>query len=167
VGTSTSEYHAQYARYIALKRQLDADTAGASRSAGVTSSSTMSTLLLHSTAAAAAAVTTAATAAAAAAPALPPSASLANAAAARPRAEVSPSPPEELLCPIVMELMVDPVSTADGQCYERAAIERWLRTQTTSPLTGLVLPSRNLLPNIPLRKMCADWRQRLELGGRA
>ena len=38
---------------------------------------------------------------------------------------------------------------------------RWLRTKRTSPLTGLDLPSTNLLPNIPLRKMCADWRQRL------
>ncbi|EOD17581.1 hypothetical protein EMIHUDRAFT_243980 [Emiliania huxleyi CCMP1516] len=32
--------------------------------------------------------------------------------------------PEELLCPILLTVMVDPVSTAEGQCYERAAIER-------------------------------------------
>ena len=32
--------------------------------------------------------------------------------------------PEELLCPILLTVLVDPVSTADGQCYERAAIER-------------------------------------------
>ena len=25
----------------------------------------------------------------------------------------------------------------------------------------LALPTTNFLPNIPLRKMCADWRQRL------
>jgi len=43
---------------------------------------------------------------------------------------------EELLCPITAELMLDPVFTADGQTYERGAIERWLEEHDTSPLTG-------------------------------
>lgn len=32
-----------------------------------------------------------------------------------------------LLCPITLEPFRDPVEAADGQLYERAAIESWLR----------------------------------------
>ena len=34
--------------------------------------------------------------------------------------------PHDLFCPITMELFVDPVVAADGECYERAAIEHWI-----------------------------------------
>ena len=53
--------------------------------------------------------------------------------------------------------MRDPVVTADGQTYERAAIERWLECQqsrqlpSTSPLTGEPLEHTTLVPNIALR----------------
>ena len=32
--------------------------------------------------------------------------------------------------------MEDPVISADGHTYDRAQIERWLRDQATSPITG-------------------------------
>jgi hypothetical protein len=52
-----------------------------------------------------------------------------------------------------MEVMRDPVITADGQTYERTEIEKWFALgNRTSPLTGEELPSTNLLPNIALRK---------------
>ena len=41
-----------------------------------------------------------------------------------------------LLCPITMDLLWDPVFTSDGHTFERSAIERWLETHRTSPLTG-------------------------------
>lgn len=31
------------------------------------------------------------------------------------------------ICPITLQLMEDPVTTADGHCYERRSIEDWLR----------------------------------------
>ena len=62
--------------------------------------------------------------------------------------------PEELRCPILHELMRDPVFTADGQTYERAAIERWLDGDTTSPLTGERLRHKELTPNILVRGLC-------------
>ena len=34
-------------------------------------------------------------------------------------------PPDELVCPITQELMQDPVMCADGESYERNAIEAW------------------------------------------
>ena len=50
-----------------------------------------------------------------------------------------------------MNVMNDPVFTCDGQTYERRAIEEWLKTRNTSPLTGAVLSSQTLTPNVTLR----------------
>ena len=44
--------------------------------------------------------------------------------------------------------MVDPAIAADGHTYERTAIEQWLRSHTTSPVTSLPLPHTRLVPNI-------------------
>ena len=35
--------------------------------------------------------------------------------------------PEIIMCPITQDIMLDPVSAADGHAYERAAIAEWLR----------------------------------------
>ena len=62
-------------------------------------------------------------------------------------------------CSITGEIMRDPVATADGQTFERAAIERWLERNDTSPATGLKLPSKTLVPNIALRQAVEEWEQ--------
>mmetsp|Transcript_18233 Transcript_18233/g.29666 ORF Transcript_18233/g.29666 Transcript_18233/m.29666 type:complete len:560 (+) Transcript_18233:318-1997(+) len=70
---------------------------------------------------------------------------------------------ENWLCPILQTLMSDPVVASDGHTYERAAIEEWIRTCTdldvTSPMTGLVLPSRMLFANHALRRTIMDYVQ--------
>ena len=71
-------------------------------------------------------------------------------------------PPHELLCPITHEVMVDPVMTADGHTYERSAIERVFEhtgqgQDPRSPVTGLLLSSRLLIPNVAVRSMCMDF----------
>ena len=43
---------------------------------------------------------------------------------------------ENLLCPITHRLPVRPVVASDGHVYERSAIETWLQTKSTSPLTN-------------------------------
>mmetsp|Transcript_34633 Transcript_34633/g.44646 ORF Transcript_34633/g.44646 Transcript_34633/m.44646 type:complete len:321 (-) Transcript_34633:378-1340(-) len=43
--------------------------------------------------------------------------------------------------------MEDPVSTMDGQTYERDAITEWLKTNDTSPNTGEFLKDKSLIPN--------------------
>ena len=53
--------------------------------------------------------------------------------------------------------MSDPQITADGMTYEKAAIEKWLLTHDTSPLTGAVLPHKFLTPNYALRSAIEDW----------
>ena len=63
----------------------------------------------------------------------------------------------QFICPITHEIMTDPVLTADGHAYERAAIERWLQSHDTSPLTRARLPNRNLVPVHPLRQLIAEF----------
>ena len=71
----------------------------------------------------------------------------------------SPKPvPDQFLCPITCDIMSDPVITADGQTYERAAIEEWLERHTTSPSTGAPLPHRVLTPSIAIRQLIAEYR---------
>jgi len=50
----------------------------------------------------------------------------------------------EFLCPITYDLLTDPVIAADGNTYERAAIEKWLSKTQTSPLNGEALEVREL-----------------------
>ena len=57
------------------------------------------------------------------------------------------------LCPITQEIMRDPVMAADGHSYDRAAIEEWLQTHDTSPLTNYTLQSKLLTPNHALRSI--------------
>ena len=64
--------------------------------------------------------------------------------------------PEIFLCPITTELMRDPVSTVDGLSYERSAIETWLATHDTSPLTGKVLESSMLIPCVLVRSQIRE-----------
>eukprot|EP00041_Stephanoeca_diplocostata_P001338 m.19599 g.19599 ORF g.19599 m.19599 type:complete len:54 (-) comp11893_c1_seq1:298-459(-) len=47
--------------------------------------------------------------------------------------------PPSFECPVTHDIMIDPVSTTDGQSYERTAITKWLRENDTSPATGAVL----------------------------
>jgi hypothetical protein len=61
------------------------------------------------------------------------------------------------LCPIGREIMRDPVNCADGHSYERASIERWLATKSTSPRTGAQLPNKVLIPNHALRNSIEEW----------
>ena len=65
--------------------------------------------------------------------------------------------PPDFECPILFEIMVDPVIMADGFSYERSAIEDWLRTHNTSPKTNEVLLHKNLIPNLTLRAAINDW----------
>jgi len=67
--------------------------------------------------------------------------------------------PSTFLCCITSELMSDPVVTADGNTYERTAIEQWLRDHNTSPATGAVLDHTVLTPNLALRSAITEWME--------
>ncbi len=60
---------------------------------------------------------------------------------------------EDFLCPITQSLIRDPVTTVDGQMYEREAIEQWFSAdKTTSPITNKPLESKQLTPNVFAKK---------------
>ena len=66
---------------------------------------------------------------------------------------------DEFVCPITQELMVEPVTCADGHTYERRAIDQWLRQLSereqplTSPKTNEPLAHPHLNPNHQLRAL--------------
>ena len=61
-----------------------------------------------------------------------------------------------VLCPITLEVFIDPVVAADGHTYERGAIQEWFKTSNMSPVTGLRLPSGRLMPNHVVRMLLAE-----------
>jgi hypothetical protein len=63
--------------------------------------------------------------------------------------------PPQFLCPILQDMMEDPVVAMDGHTYERAAIETWFQTSDRSPMTNLAIPPV-LVPNIAIRQQIAD-----------
>lgn len=66
--------------------------------------------------------------------------------------------PEVYVCPITLKAMKDPVSTVDGQTYERSAIEEWFsQGKMISPKTGLELSSLEIKPNYALRESIEEF----------
>jgi len=65
--------------------------------------------------------------------------------------------PREFICCITQSIMNDPVKTVDGQTYDRVAILKWFAQHSTSPLTGLVLPSKQLVSNIELKEQIEEY----------
>lgn len=69
-------------------------------------------------------------------------------------------PPNELLCPITCDVMIDPVVAADGHTYEREAIEEWFShfqqgQSPRSPKTNETIETRLLFPNHAIRSQCS------------
>lgn len=64
--------------------------------------------------------------------------------------------PNEWLCPITTEIMINPVIGRDGHTYEKEAIEKWLDNKNSSPITKEVMYKDDLILNIALRKIIQD-----------
>lgn len=65
--------------------------------------------------------------------------------------------PREHNCPILAELMVDPVVAEDGHSYERSAISQWFsKGKKSSPLTNLPIGDK-LVKNETLRMMIENF----------
>eukprot|EP01018_Ginkgo_biloba_P007623 Gb_19502 [translate_table: standard] len=62
------------------------------------------------------------------------------------------------VCPISMEIMVDPVTLCTGHTYDRPSIEKWLRLGHKScPVTMLHLHTTRLTPNHALSRFIQQW----------
>ena len=64
--------------------------------------------------------------------------------------------PNDFKCPITTFVMKDPVVASDGNSYERAAIQRVLNGNRTSPITRERLATQ-LFPNLNLKKRIAEF----------
>jgi len=60
--------------------------------------------------------------------------------------------PKEFFCPLTKRLMKDPVRDDEGNVYEREAIERWLRVQSSSPITNRYLSPDMIRPDKELKR---------------
>lgn len=75
-------------------------------------------------------------------------------------------PFKNFLCPLTKEVMKEPVVLESSQTYERSAIEYWFQRcledgrDLTCPLTGEVLKSLELKPNIGLAGAIEEWVNR-------
>ncbi|KAK4848240.1 hypothetical protein QYF36_010669 [Acer negundo] len=68
--------------------------------------------------------------------------------------------PSYFNCPILQEVMQDPVVAADGYTYEAEALRGWLDSgHDTSPMTNLRLSHTDLVPNRALRSAIQEWLQ--------
>jgi len=65
---------------------------------------------------------------------------------------------DDLICPITLELFLDPVKAKDGHVYEREAITRWILQHGTSPLTREPLQINDLQPDYRLRNLSRQRR---------
>lgn len=68
-----------------------------------------------------------------------------------------PDAPKGYCCQITHCIMRDPVFATDGFTYEREAIEKWLKSHKTSPMTNLPLESKTLIPNKSLKSEIAAY----------
>ncbi|KAG4163334.1 hypothetical protein ERO13_D01G165800v2 [Gossypium hirsutum] len=76
----------------------------------------------------------------------------------------SPLVPHEFVCPIMLEIMTDPVIVATGQTYERDSIRKWLNSNhRTCPKTGQTLEHLSLAPNFALRNLILQWCEKNNL----
>lgn len=79
---------------------------------------------------------------------------------------VSSSPFKNFLCPLTKEVMKDPVVLESSQTYERTAIMYWFERciedgrDPTCPVTGKVVKSLELKPNIGLAGAIEEWISR-------
>ncbi|KAI4336597.1 hypothetical protein L6164_015106 [Bauhinia variegata] len=74
------------------------------------------------------------------------------------KSEQMPFPPEELRCPISLQLMYDPVIIASGQTYERVCIEKWFNDgHNTCPKTQQTLTHLFLTPNHCVKGLVTCW----------
>ncbi|KAJ8762961.1 hypothetical protein K2173_023090 [Erythroxylum novogranatense] len=76
------------------------------------------------------------------------------------RGELYITVPSVFRCPISMDIMKSPVSLCTGVTYDRSSIQLWLDSgHETCPATMQILPSKDFVPNLTLRRLINVWNQ--------
>jgi hypothetical protein len=67
--------------------------------------------------------------------------------------------PLDFVCPLIGEIMIDPIMCVHGYSCERSAIFNYLESgKTTCPLTGLPISIGDFVSNIALRMRIMKWQ---------
>lgn len=69
--------------------------------------------------------------------------------------------PDEFICPITKDLMINPVFAADGYTYELESIKKWVDKSDKSPMTNLPLIDFILVPNYSLKSSIETWMEEI------
>ena len=68
--------------------------------------------------------------------------------------------PEYFICPLTLDIMVDPVMDRYGHSYERSAIRSWINLGNQNcPLTRRELKPSQLVRNSRLKSKIDEWRK--------
>lgn len=65
--------------------------------------------------------------------------------------------PDYMIDNISFEVMHDPVTTKNGQSYDKSTILEHLRRSETDPLTRQPLRHADLRPNLALKQACEEF----------
>ncbi len=61
-----------------------------------------------------------------------------------------------LLCPITLEMFIEPVIGSDGHTYERSAIVDWLHRNKISPMTYEPMSINSLRSNLAVKNIIEE-----------
>ena len=80
--------------------------------------------------------------------------------------EVQVNYPKHLVCPLTLDLFIDPVITPQGETYEREAIQEHLRSgKNYDPFSYKELEERELRPNRAVVSFVQSYRDEIERAG--
>lgn len=67
--------------------------------------------------------------------------------------------PQEFICPLTLELMINPVVNRHGNCYEKDALVEWLsQPNATCPLTRQPIRLSDFILDVKLQRKIKQWR---------
>ena len=77
---------------------------------------------------------------------------------------ITPKPiPEDYICPLSLQIMIEPVSADSLNSYEKAFILQWLLTKTSDPLTRNPINASMFVTNTSLKNAINEFRNELTM----
>jgi STIP1 family protein 1 len=77
--------------------------------------------------------------------------------AERERRRAARAVPDHFICPITVDVMLDPVISPSGTSFERAALLRALAAKAEDPISRKPLKADQLIPNLALKGAIEAW----------
>lgn len=68
--------------------------------------------------------------------------------------------PIDFVCPISLQLMIEPVCDYNGHTFDRKFIEQWYQSSNFSPITNLVISNKDLRPNLIVKRQILEFSEK-------